>query len=274
MIYIWVRATTTWQDEQEFLAQLDPRVKPKVDLWNDTFDIPFHLFRHRVREIARLNQSRVENSACARWEEIPEGGLVVPIDDDDWLAPDIGNVLEDEYDSRATGYHWIRTFIEVPIDLRHRLGVIRRSVFPRTPPRYFCMTNNYALVKAPETKPLLESHSRASEWFEVQERGRVRKIERHLSAMNRTLASKTSLGGKPSPTRSTFIRKFHAYRRLYRRLARAPVGPGLALRRGPGKVYGRPSALELAWCRPYLAMMSDLMDQLGIREHSPPPPER
>jgi hypothetical protein len=54
VIYIWVRETTDWQNERTFLAQVDPKFRPKVELWNDTFDMPFHVFRHKLRAIANL----------------------------------------------------------------------------------------------------------------------------------------------------------------------------------------------------------------------------
>jgi hypothetical protein len=57
-------------------------------MWNQTFDLPYHVFRQRVRRIAELNLQRVENAVRARWDEIPDGALVAPVDDDDWFAPD------------------------------------------------------------------------------------------------------------------------------------------------------------------------------------------
>ena len=54
MFYIWVRATVDWEDEEAFLAQVRPEFDGKLVLWNATFTIPYHLFRHRVRRIADL----------------------------------------------------------------------------------------------------------------------------------------------------------------------------------------------------------------------------
>lgn len=61
-VYIWVRATLDWEGEEAVRTEFRPRVDP----WNATFNIPFHVFRHRVREIARLSHSRVEGAVCAR----------------------------------------------------------------------------------------------------------------------------------------------------------------------------------------------------------------
>jgi hypothetical protein len=245
MIYIWVRATVDWTDEQAFRAQLPARLERKVDVWNETFTVPFHAFRHRLRQIAARNHSRVANSVIAEWDEIPDGGLVLPVDDDDWFAPDIASHLQEAYDGRARGCYWPSSFIELPIHFPHRLGLIRRRLFPRTPPKFICTTNNYAMVKGPGAKPLLESHLRASHWLENEEPGGLTRIDRRLSVMNRSLASITSLAaGKPSITRSQLVRKFHRYRRLYDRV----------------------NVPELDWAAPYLSMMSRLMGELRIRE--------
>jgi hypothetical protein len=245
MIYVWVRATVDWEDESAFLAQLNPNFKPQVDAWNDTFDIPFHRFRYEIRRIAELNLSRVENVVVADWDEIPEGALVLPVDDDDWFAPNVACVLEESFDPRMTGYFWISSFVEVPANFRHRLGTIRRAIFPRTPPRFICSSNNYALVKQPDTKLLLRNHIVASRWVVGPGRARVRRIEQRLSVMNRTLASQTSLGFRgPAIRRSVLLRKFRRYRSL----------------------YSAPLALELDWCRPYVAMMADLIGRLNVRE--------
>jgi hypothetical protein len=243
VIYIWVRKTTNWEDEQAFLAQVDSEFEEKVELWNDTFNIPFHAFRHRVREIAQLNHSRVEGSICAKWDEIPEGSPVVPVDDDDWFAPNVGSVLERELGSGSLGCYWVSTFIEVPIRFRHRLYLIRRRIRPDTPPKWICTTNNYAMTKTAETEPLLASHVRASRWVARRKAEGMRRIERRLSVMNRTLASQTSLAHwKSSINRRRLIRRFHTYKTLYRDT----------------------TAPDLDWCRPYVAMMAELMEELRV----------
>ena len=79
MIYIWVRTSVDWDDEAAVLAQCPPYFRPKLELWNATFAMPFHVFRGRVREIARDNLAAVEGaSRAAAWDEIPDGASGAP----------------------------------------------------------------------------------------------------------------------------------------------------------------------------------------------------
>jgi hypothetical protein len=241
MIYIWVRATLDWQDEAAFYAQLPPRLTAMVKLWNSTFKLPFHLFRHRVREIASLNHSRVEGALRAEWDAIPEGSLVVPVDDDDWFAPDLANTLAGEQESAISGYYWRSHFLEVPVHLRHQAGRIRRRLLPSTPAVYLCTTNNYALVKQPGVEMLLQKHTHASHWFESNLDMAVKKIDEPLSLMNRSLGSSTSLEQKRPPfARAKLLLAWHRYRYLYR----------------------QSNNPDLAWSQPYQEMMRELMEEL------------
>jgi hypothetical protein len=168
---------------------------------------------------------------------------VLPVDDDDWFAPDAAAVLEREARPGALMYRWTGSFFELPINRMHRLSLIRRRLFPNTKLYFSCTTNNYAVVKRPGAWKLADSHMHASSWVDRRPR-QVGVIDRRLSAMNRTLASYTSMGlGRPTVTRAELVRKLEGYRALYRR----PVPPGLE------------------WCRPYLGEMAQLMDELEVR---------
>lgn len=240
-IYIWVRTSVDWQDETAFYAQLPPKLEDCVQLWNRTFKLPFHLFRYRVQEIARLNLARVEGAVCAPWDAIPEGALVVPVDDDDWFAPTLAATLARESESGISGYHWHSNFLEVPINLRRQAGQLRRWLQPDKPPFWLCATNNYAMIKQVGSQTLLRKHSQASSWFESRRGVAVKEINQQLSLMNRTLSSTTAMDHKRPPfAREKFVLAWHRYRHL----------------------YGKRVSPELAWSQPYQEMMGLLLEEL------------
>jgi hypothetical protein len=246
MVYIWIRSTGPWHDEEAFLAQLPPRFRPFVAVWNATFEMPYHRFRARVHEIAQASLAAVRGARVAAWEEIPGGALVLPVDDDDWFAPHAAEVLERERRPAAIAYVWPAEFAEKPMWLGHRIYLARRRLLPRMPPRYTCSTNSYAMQKREDNQALLGSHEKASIWVDDAPDGLVQHLEDRLSMMNRTLASETQLrssGRETVLSRSTLIRKYRGYRRL----------------------YGRFDASRTPWARPHLARMDQLMQELTLR---------
>lgn len=248
MIYLCIRQTVDWADEDAFRAQLPPEFAPTVRMWNETFDMPYHSFRQRVREIALANAADLESVIAAPWSEIPDGALVLPADDDDWFAPDIAQTLEEaaRRSPETRCFRWPETFLEVPLNFLHRIRLLERRLLG-TPPKWLCSTNNYAIVKADETARLFASHVEASRWCEAHRRA-VHEISPRQSVMNRTLASRTSLGmGAPRNARpisiSGLLRKYWGYRTLYSK-ALPP---------------------ETAWAAPYVRRMAELMGDLRLR---------
>lgn len=243
MIYIWIRATVDWADERAFLAQVTPAFKLRLDVWNATFTFPYHVFRHELKTIAQMNLRAIRGARCAPLDEIPDGAMVLPVDDDDWFSPDVAETIEAHRTSSISGIHWTSAFIEVPLNLRHRFYLFRRKLMPFVRPTYSCTTNNYAVVKCEELSALPPSHMTASKWFDANP-GRVIKLDRQLSVMNRSLASQTTLGHRERVTpRRELVAKLRQYQALYAR----PVVP------------------ELGWCQPYLARMNDLMREVKVR---------
>ena len=242
MVHIWVRATLDYDDARAFEAELKPGFRGQVELWDATFTMPYRVFRGRVRAIARENLARVANARCSSWDQIPDGALVLPCDDDDWFRPDVAEVVMRS--GGAGGVRWRSSFLEVPMHWRHQLGIWRRHVQgPR--PDFLCTTNNYALFKAPDARERMRNHLAASAWVGEQPPGAVPYLRERLSLMNRTLASQTSLGRHAGGAigRRALLRKLDRYRRVYE----APL-------RG-----------ELAWAQPHADAMRALTAELELR---------
>src|SRR5262249_5732530 len=104
-------------------------------------------------------------------------------------------------------------------------------------------TNSYALVKNDAMRRPFVSHVAASGYVDDHPR-EVKRLGRHLSIMNRSLASQTSMGWRrPGVTRRELTAKFHRYRKLYSR-------------------FEHP---EMAWTDPYVKMMADLMAEVDLK---------
>ena len=242
--YIWVRETVDWSDREAVEAQYPPGFREKAERWNRTFEMPFHVFRGRVREIALLNHSRVSGAVCADWEEIPDGALVLPTDDDDWFAPGIVSELRAALDPSALGAYWNSSWLEVPMDLLHLAHLAKIRLLPWSGQFWTCTTNNYAMVKRGGTRWPLYRHVYASRWIDGGGGARMRRLNRSLSVQNRTIASRTSLGlwREGFEHRSLGV-KHRAYRGL----------------------YGRATLEGIEWARPYVEMMGVLMADLKRR---------
>lgn len=113
-VFIWVRTQIDWSDEATLDEQLKQEFLPKLERWNATFTLPYHRFRHEVAEIARLCLSRVAGAEVRPWPEIPDGSVVLPVDDDDWFAPDAVARLRPLLRPEDVGCRWTPAYLEVP----------------------------------------------------------------------------------------------------------------------------------------------------------------
>lgn len=239
-----MRHEVPWDDEAAFRAQLPPGFAPKVAAWDATFTMPFREFRAEVRGIARENLSRVEAVELRRWQDVPEGAIVLPVDEDDWFSPDAARVIAAAADPSTEAWYWPDAALEVPIDFGHRLELLRRRLRPSMPPRWTCSTNNYALRRREDRERLFLNHVAMSAW--VDGPVRVRTIGRRLSVQNRTPASTTQMGfGRPGVSPRELRRKLRAYRRLYECF--------------------EPPVPELEWMMPEVRRMAQLVARIGER---------
>ena len=240
-IHVCVRSTLDWRDGALVQARILPGFRPKLDAWNATFDMPYHLFRQRLRDIARLNLSRVEGAMCAAVEDVAPGQVIVPIDDDDWLAPDLASHLIEAYEPSVRGYLWSSHVIELPRRIPGSLRRLARFLGRRD--RHLCKTNNYAVVSEPTLRPFVFSHVKASHYFTANPSD-VKRVPGVLAIQNRTLASQTVLGwDRPSISRDELVALLRRYRGLY---------SSWRLR------------AEAAWARPYVDMMAGLMEEIHV----------
>lgn len=238
-VYICIRRTLDWRDGVASTARLRPDLRPKVKVWNSTLDPPYHVFRQRLKEIAEANLAQVENAVRAPLAEIPPGAIVIPVDDDDWLAPELPDRLAEQYDPAARGYLWIRHLIEPRVRLRTRVWYWLWSWRAST-----CGSNNYAVPCRAEVAELVYSHTRAGRYFDVN-RSRIKRMARILCVQNRNLGSQTAMAWhRPLLTREELVENLHRYRGLY------------ASHQLPD---------EVGWARPCVAQMDELMRLVRVK---------
>ena len=236
-----MRRSLDWSDQALVAERLRPEFRAKFETWNATFDMPYAGFRQRLKEIAQLNLSRVESVAHTPLEEVPPGELIVPVDDDDWFAPDVAHEIRRVFEPGQAGCHWIRQVIS-PSRRRRKFRIRLRP--KRLGGRYSCATNSYAVVNTPELAPLTLNHKRASEYFDAHPT-HVTRIPKTLAIQNRSLASQTTLAWKRlTITREELIEVFHRHRDLYANWKLRP---------------------ELGWAQPCIDRMAELMEKIRVR---------
>jgi hypothetical protein len=243
-VHIVVRHTTDWSDEAGVRAQLPDGFAALVDLWNDVFEMPYHRFRVRLKEIAQANLACVEGAVVSDLEQVPPGALIVPVDDDDWFSPELARVLLESRAAGFQGYRWPSRFLEVPPNFDQWLGAWRRRLIPSTPLRWLCTTNNHAIANIDGVEAIVGSHLRATDWFTRNE-SLVKVLDVPLSLQNRNISSQTALLFRSGTmmTRSRLRRRHRQYRAL----------------------YARPPRSLPPWCRPWIEQMADLMESLRLR---------
>jgi hypothetical protein len=205
--------------------------------------MPYHHFRQRLKEIAQANLSRVEGAVTAALDEVPPGALIAPVDDDDWFAPEMAEVVAGDRVESYSGYRWPSRFLEVPPNFDQWLGVWRRRLL-RSPQTWLCTTNNYVIENIPGAADIVGSHIQATEWF-MQNSASVKVLDLPLSMQNRNIASQTALlfHSGTMMTRRRLLRRRRQYRALYTE----------ASRRLP------------PWCGSEVADMAELMESLAVR---------
>ena len=271
-VYICIRRTADWKDTAGYRARLIAGFVPHVNAWDATFRTSYREFRAAIADITMDSLRAVRGAVIAPYDDVPEGAIVMPCDDDDWTAPHAAEVLAEFFAGAHDRAVWTQTVLQVPLDWMHAVKIRAGKVWPRlNPPRWFCSTNNYALRKREGNYNFFMNHSMASK--ELAADPGLLRIHRRLTLQNRNLASKTSMVGvrypyyalvngvvrlanlndpaheirESVPPRSSrhLLRKFEKYRRLYDRYV--PQDP------------------DLEWATPYVHAMRDLTLSLTLR---------
>jgi len=237
VVCICVRRTLDWTSKAAVDAGLIGAFRPMVELWNASFNIPYHEFRQRLKAIAQLCLSRVEGAQLASLDSPPPGALLVPVDDDDWFSPDLAHRLRQASDPSISCYYWTRHILEPERRKRRWKGLLKELLTGHV----IFATNNYAIRNAPGLAELTLNHMAARDHFAATQ---VRYLPAALSLQNRSLASQTVLGWKRRITRDQLVERYECYRTLY---ARTHLSRGLR------------------WAVPYVIMMSELMQGLKLR---------
>jgi hypothetical protein len=242
VIYVCVRRTLDWHDEVAVARDLDPTFRPKLEAWNETFTMPYHEVRRRLKGIAELSLSRIDDAVRVPWDEIPDGALVVPVDDDDWFAPDLAHGLLASREPHIEGYVWNDYTVEIRRPLSARLNYWWWRLRGNRP--LTCGSNSYAITKTPERFPLVRRHGQASRYFDANP-ALVRRLPGNWSVRNRNPTSQTEMGWRrPHVTHAELVETFRQYRRLY---------PGIRLPRA------------FRWAEPYVTMVADLIREIHVR---------
>lgn len=110
---ILVRKTLPWhkiRDMDHFKSMCSfPQILPFVEEWNKVLNMPYWVFRSKVKEIANKSLRRTGIPVMTNLRRVGRkfNRIVIPIDDDDWLAPNIKDVLPNLFsDPKVRGVCW------------------------------------------------------------------------------------------------------------------------------------------------------------------------
>jgi hypothetical protein len=201
-IYICIRRTANWKDVAGYRARLVASLVPYINEWDATFYITYREFRAAIAEITMANLQAVRGAVIAPYEDIPEGAIVMPCDDDDWTAPHAAEILAESFATHHDRAVWTQSVLQVPLDWMHALKIRAGKIWPPLhPPRWFCSTNNYSLRKRAGNYNMFMSHLIASK--ELEGHAGLVRISNRLSLQNRNMASQTSI----APIRLGYLEK-------------------------------------------------------------------
>jgi hypothetical protein len=153
-----------------------------LGLWDEIFNLGYFEFRARAKELAETTYQNVDvikgRDALLKECKKPGNAYIVPIDDDDWIAPHLSQVLDSK---KAPLVHWT---------MRETVTSRNTSSF-RLPPHWF-RSCSFAV-----SKDLIRKHSRlttllshhVSAGFYLKRIKARAVVKQALTVANRTVAS-------------------------------------------------------------------------------------
>ncbi len=192
-IILGVRSMSDWQVGQNLLTSpWGDGWEKRLQWWDEVFSMPYHTYRFNLQKIAKENWSRIEGLdsivSIRSWQpELFHDAIIVPIDDDDWLAPQICHVIRNQIQPDTTAISWQADRIECP----HCYAINTCG------DANFYITNGYALT--PNYRDAVgDEQFKDSLLWHVHAADHAKEHSRHLAsvlgAAPRTWASVTTLG--------------------------------------------------------------------------------
>ena len=71
MIYIVIRKTLDWANEAAFRAQIPEEMRAGIEMWNATFNMPYHQYRSELKRIAQLNLAGIQGAGMRSTKRNP-----------------------------------------------------------------------------------------------------------------------------------------------------------------------------------------------------------
>jgi hypothetical protein len=199
--YVVLRNSPNWlsyddQQSRDFCGRFalpENTIIDFISIWDAALDIDYRHFRHIVKEAALANFRQVQDSIFLEHEKFraiaPEpDDLVVFVDDDDWLAPDLFIHLRAAPDSQD-GAKW--GSIRVGPVFSHSPETPRHGVFYARPIDKILYTNNYAVTGCSLGRLGIEQlfeHRDAQRQFDIGAYG-PKTVPQYLSAANKHACS-------------------------------------------------------------------------------------
>lgn len=161
------------------------QVNLTVDLWDNTFSMPYCSVRQALKDIAIDNLRHVHGTDLITLEKLSTDVVhdhrqYLFIDDDDWLCPEIASFIPSGIDETYEGIVWGSI----------AFGTHKKQLIQTRAIDGFCYTNNYVVMGKALKHGINIGRSPAQHWdAESALKGRSLILEKYLSVTNKSPSS-------------------------------------------------------------------------------------